>query len=412
MISLNGQTSLECRVCSSSSVEPVFDLGNQPLANALLDSPDQPEESYPLVLCRCGDCGLMQLGFVPDPSVMFSHYSWVTGTSESTSRYLRGLTAGLAERVGGWADCKVLEVASNDGTLLRMIQAQGADVLGVDPAANLAAQATAAGIATLPDFFTSASAEQLAEERGPFDVAIARNVLPHVPDPGDLISGMARSIGPNGFIVIEFHWANEILRGLQYDSIYHEHACYLRLADVESMLSRVGFTVLDILPSPISGGSLVAIAARAGTSTAAVSEARSAERESGVNTAEAWHRFAQDASEHRDQTAEALSRYRGAPAVAFGASARSSTFLNYLSQVASPRIDALIESNPLKQGKFTPGTHVPIVSLPDGLAVEPQSCLLLAWNFADEIKQTMADAGFRGDTVIAFPAPTRVVQSA
>jgi SAM-dependent methyltransferase len=407
------QTITACRLCSSSDLEQVVDLGEQPLANALLRKQDQLEGVAPLVLMRCCSCFAIQLSVTVEPSAMFRDYLWVTGTSVSSIEHCAWLAEQILQRTEGNA-VSVLEVASNDGTLLRELQNRGADVLGVDPARNLAEIATDQGIETLPEFFEVSFAENLRAARGSFDVVIARNVLSHVPDPAGAVKALAVSLGKKGVCVIEFHRADVIANELHYDSIYHEHTMYHTLRSMSGIVEKAGLVPFDVLPSPISGGSWVLFAAPAGAGVAPTgrwAKAWADEETSGVWTSALWQGFASRVTEHREAlTREVTSRAEaGQVVVAYGASARSSTVLNACG-LSSRQVASIADGNDRKQGLFSPGTRIPIEDPATALGRQPDAVLLLAFNFRDEIEQFLRTQGWSGDLINAFPLRVEVVE--
>jgi SAM-dependent methyltransferase len=250
-----------CRLCGSSNIDLVLDATSQPPANSLRKPSDPAPPCIPLVLCRCASCGTLQLSETVDPEYLFSHYVWVTGTSAAAHGYAREFANNILSRATEGSQ-KVLEVASNDGTFLRPFLSLGHAVVGVDPAANIAETANQAGILTYPSFFGAATSGTVVEKHGRFDVVFARNVLPHVKDPNDVVAGMVAALTPGGLLAIEFHRADTILAELHYDSIYHEHLFYHSLASIERLTGPHGLHVFDITLSPISGGSYVAYFSR------------------------------------------------------------------------------------------------------------------------------------------------------
>lgn len=411
--SFNYETITTCRLCSSPDLEEVVDLGEQPLANALLSQPGQVEGVAPLILVRCRSCSAVQLSVTVEPTAMFRDYLWVTGTSASTVEHCSWLTEQILDRAEV-DSISILEMASNDGTLLKELKARGARVLGVDPARNLAKIATDQGIETLPEFFDVPFAEKLRAELGPFDVVIARNVLSHVPDPAGAVKALGVSLDMKGVCVIEFHRADVIAQELHYDSIYHEHTMYHTLRSMNSIVEDAGLVSFDVLPSPISGGSWVLFAApaRAGlVPTSRWKRAWADEEASGVWTSSLWHEFASRVEEHRKTLArEVTTRVdSGQVVVAYGASARSSTVLNACG-LSSRQVASIADGNERKQGLFSPGTRIPIEIPTAALLRNPDAVLLLAFNFREEIEQFLRTQGWSGDLINAFPTRVEVVE--
>lgn len=405
------RTIAACRLCGSESLTDILDLGTQPLANSLVDRPDGPEAMIPLEMVYCRECGLAQLSVDVDPAVLFRDYVWVTGTSASTREYCEGLADWIMDRVAIGSP-RIFEMASNDGTLLKTLAERGAEVLGIDPAVNLATEATANGVETIPDFLTAGTAERIVATRGEFDVVIARNVMSHVPDPLGAIRGLSLLTADGGLVLIEFHSAQTILEELHYDSIYHEHTMYHSLQTMRKLMATAGLQAFDVRRSPISGGSWALLARKTATAppmSAELSAALDEDRASGIATESAWLEFGRRAERHRDRLAREITTLAGSgvPMAAYGASARSSTMLNYLGPVVK-ELQAIADASPLKHGKYSPGVNIPILSPQAVLELGPRAIVLFAFNFEDEILRFLTDAGWRGQVIVPFPGDPRV----
>lgn len=401
----------ECRVCGSKNLKDFFDLGNQPLANSLLKSPDEPEEAYPLGLARCADCALIQLTYTVDPKVLFSKYVWVTGTSKGAQEFSKVFFDKLLRRAGEKGDGYVLEIASNDGTFLKPFIERGYNVLGIDPAQNIIDMAAKNRVPTRCAFWGSDEAKKLVEEKGPARILFARNVLPHVAETNDFVEGLRIALGDEGTLAIEAHYAKVILDGLHYDSIYHEHLCYFTLQTLEGILSRHGLFVFDVDMSPISGGSLIVYAKKSKVEeTDTLKSYQEREDKERVNTMKRWEEFTKKSREHREKLLDILQKekQKGKKVVGWGASARSSTMLNFAG-ITTELIAEIADMNPLKQGKYTAGTCILIQSPEEVLKKAPQSVIILAWNFAAEIKEILREKfGFRGRVIIPLENDPRV----
>ena len=210
---------IKCRLCGNKELQDILDLGNQPPANALRKDMNQVLENVPLIICRCAKCSTIQLTETVKPEYLFSSYVWVTGTSEGAREYSKIFAERILSKISKQNELFVVEIASNDGTFLKQFQEKDHKVLGIDPAKNLANDAKKNGIPTIPHFFSYDLSKQVTTEYGKADVVIARNVIPHVPDPNDVVSGMAYCLNNNGVGAIEFHWIDKILSELHYDSI-------------------------------------------------------------------------------------------------------------------------------------------------------------------------------------------------
>jgi SAM-dependent methyltransferase len=400
-----------CRLCASSELDLILDLGAQPPANSLRTAGEQPTRSIPLAICRCQTCSAVQLTETVAPDELFRNYVWVTGTSQVTIDYSQVFAERVAQRAAS-GPLFVVEVASNDGTFLQRFRERGHRVLGVDPAENLARAAVAAGIPTLPDFFGRGVADRLTALHGHADVVIARNVLPHVPDPNDVLAGIAHCLRDDGVGAIEFHWVEKILSALHYDSIYHEHYFYYWLHNIKQLLTSHGLVLFDVTESPISGGSLVAYFSKtARPATAALAKILTDEEQQGFASLDIWRAFAARAQEHRSQLNELIASEikMGRRLIGYGASARSSTLLNFCG-IDHRQLVCIADANPGKQGRHTPGTDVLIVSPDQALNERADAVLLLAWNFQDEILKQLFAWGFRGNVIIPLPGRPQLLR--
>jgi hypothetical protein len=393
-----------CRLCGSSKLITILDLGTQPPANSLRTSNEQVLEAVPLVLTRCQDCTTVQLTETVAPEHLFRDYVWVTGTSETARTYSKTFCEHI-ERRTEQGPLFVVEVASNDGTFLQRFREHGHRVLGIDPAKNLARLAESAGIPTMPDFFGHEISKRVTELHGHADVVIARNVLPHVPDPNDVVAGIANCMNAEGVGAIEFHWVDKILSELHYDSIYHEHFFYHSLHSVDQLLKRHQLKIFDVTESPISGGSLVAYFAKKSRQVSqALAEKLELERTRGLASLETWSHFADRSLAHRIKLKSTIEEEvkAGKRLIGYGASARSSTLLNFCG-IDSRHLVCIADQSHHKHDRYTPGTNVLIVSPERALAEQPHTVVLLAWNFKDEILKRLTDFGFQGKVIIPLP---------
>ena len=393
-----------CRLCNGSNLDAILDLGAQPPANSLVRRGDAAPPAIPLAICRCRGCTTVQLTQAVAPEYLFRDYVWVTGTSQTARDYSHTFYNHVAQRCDR-DGLFVVEIASNDGTFLQRFREHGHRVLGVDPAQNLARAAELSGIPTLPEFFGLEVARGVTQIHGHADAVIARNVLPHVPDPNDVVAGIAHCLKDNGVGAIEFHWVDKILSELQYDSIYHEHFFYHSLHSVNRLLARHALTPFDVTESPISGGALVVYFSKVPREVTAALNARLAwEDERGLASLASWREFAKRSLEHRDELRAMIEGeiQAGRRLVGYGASARSSTLLNFCG-IDHRHLICIADQSPLKHDRYTPGTDVLIVSPERALAERPDTILLLAWNFRDEILGRLRDFGFRGDVIVPLP---------
>ena len=396
----------KCRACGSKEIATFFDLGQQPFANSLLKAKTKQEKKYPLSLSWCCECSLVQLNQTAEPGKLFSSYVCVTGTSHTAVNYsIEFCDTALAKVQSQKEKGYVLELASNDGTFLRPFINKGYDVLGVDPAQNIVEKAVSEGIPTRCSFFGTSVAEKIVAERGRPKILFARNVLPHVANLYDFVRGIELCADEETLVIIEVHYSKDILEELHYDSIYHEHLCYFSLKSIENLLGRYNLYVNDVMKSPISGGSLVLfIGKQKDKSGSFVLKYRNDEKKHKTNDFASWQKFAEKSYTHKTLLLKLLDEElrQGHKVVGYGASARSSTLLNFCG-IDSGYISVIADQNPLKQGLFTAGTGIPIDSLDAVMDAKPDTIFVLAWNFKDEIIDECKRRGYTGSYLIPFP---------
>ncbi|MHC4571165.1 MAG: class I SAM-dependent methyltransferase [Planctomycetota bacterium] len=397
----------KCRGCGSERIELFFDLGQQPFANSLAKAKDIREKTYPLSLSWCSQCCLVQLNQTAEPDELFSNYVWVTGTSSTAKQYsVKFCDAVLARAQAEKNKGYVLELASNDGTFLKPFKNRGYKVLGVDPAQNIVEKAFFDGVPTKCGFFSEALAEEIMAEYDLPEIVFARNVLPHVANLHDFVKGVELCADNNTLVVIEVHYAKAILEQLHYDSVYHEHLCYFTLESIENLLRRYNLYIYDVVDSPISGGSIVLFIKKQRMKTgSSVQQYRNDEQEHKSNELSSWQEFSQRAFAHRDLLRRMLDEElkQGRTVVGYGASARSSTLLNFCG-IDSKYISMIADQNPLKHKFFTAGTNILIDSPDVAMKSNPDTILLLAWNFREEIIAILRNRfGFEGKLIVPLP---------
>jgi len=398
------ETIENCRICSSNKIKEVLDLGDQPPANSLYKANNVPH-SVPLRLMYCQDCSTVQLGEDVDPEYLFSQYLWVTGTSNTAIEYSHEFTKKALSQIDEEiVQPYVVEIASNDGTFLKRFLENGSKVLGVDPAKNIAELANKNGVPTNANFFTVELAKQLVNDEGEVDIAIARNVIPHVKEIHSVIEGMRKLLKDSGTGIIEFHNAGLILDELHYDYIYHEHLFYFTLKTITGLIHQHNMHVYDIIQSPISGGSWVVYFSKIEKAKSQVLvDIELLEIEKDLNSYQRWIAFSDQVNQHAARLKEVVFQ-NNEKIPAYGASARSSTLLNFCG-ITSEHISIVLDKNPLKDGLMTAGSNIPIVSFEDGIKniKNQKQILLLAWNFQDEIVKELREFDFKGEFIIPLP---------
>ena len=385
-----------CRACGATGLELVLSLGRMPLANALLtrEQLGSPERRYPLDLAFCPSCTLVQITETVPAADLFSEYLYFSSYSETMLRHAQALVQRLIEERGLGPASLVIEVASNDGYLLQYYQQAGIPVLGIEPAANIARVAVAErGIPTLCEFFTRRTGERLRAEGQTADVVHAHNVLAHVSDLNDFVSGLHAVLRQSGVVVVEAPYLRDLIERCEFDTIYHEHLCYFSLTALVKLFRRHGLQVQDVERVAIHGGSLRVTVARleSAIATPAVEVMLAEEAAWGVGSVATYREFATRVEALKASLIHVLGsiKSRGERIAAYGAAAKGSTLLNYAG-IGLETLDFVVDRNPYKQGRYMPGVHLPI-SAPERLLEEmPEHVLLLTWNFADEILQQQA----------------------
>lgn len=402
-------TQLRCRSCASSHLELVLSLGQTPLANALLTEEmlTQPEARYPLDLAFCTECSLVQITETVPPEELFSHYLYFSSFSDTMLRHAAQIAGRLVESRRLGPDSLVIELASNDGYLLQFYRDAGIPVLGIEPAANVAEAARQRGIPTLTKFFGTTVAAELRDEGKLADVIHANNVLAHVSDLNGFASGIATVLKPGGVAVIEVPHVKTMLEALEFDTIYHEHLCYFSLLALQALFSRHGLTVVDVERLPIHGGSLQLFLQSSGAPSDAVCKLVDEERAMGLDRLAFYEDFGARVQALRSELRDLLSGLKrdGKRVAAYGASAKGSTLLNYCG-IGRETLDFVVDRSTVKQGMYTPGTHLPILAPEAVKDRRPDYLLLLVWNLADEIFEQQRPYREQGGRfIIPIPEP-------
>ena len=368
------------------------------------------EPFYPLRAYVCDQCLLVQLQQFVSPQSIFTEYAYFSSYSTSWVEHARRYTDMAIRRFGLDARSKVMEIASNDGYLLQHFVAAGVPVLGIEPAANVAEVAVDKGIPTTVRFFGRDSADDIAREHGQPDLLLGNNVLAHVPDLNDFVAGMKRLLGPGGVITMEFPHLQRLMAENQFDTIYHEHFSYFSFLAVETVFAHHGLTLFDVEELPTHGGSLRIFARHIEDATRPVGERvrdlRRREIDDGFQTPERYLGFGEQVQSTKRKLLSFLidARQRGKKIVGYGAPGKGNTLLNYCG-IRTDFLDFTVDANPYKQGKYTPGTRIPILA-PDAIRdARPDYVLILPWNLKDEISLAAAYIGeWGGRFVVPIPS--------
>jgi SAM-dependent methyltransferase len=399
-----------CRSCGRRGLEPILDLGSMPLSDGFLSEPqlDQEEPRFPLELAFCSDCTLVQILETVPPEVLFcQEYPYFSSFSQTLLDHSRSNALELAERCGLSGASLVVELASNDGYLLRNFRELGIPVLGIDPADGPARAAEEIGVPTLTTFFTRELAQRLKAEGRQADVIIANNVLAHVADTNGFVAGVKTLLKEGGVASIEFPYVRDLIDHGEFDTIYHEHLCYFSLRAVDALLRRHGLFLNDVRRLPIHGGSLRLYVGHDDLVQPSVRALLAEETELGLDGIEYYRDFADRVRALRQQMCELLGdlKRQGHRLAAYGAAAKGTIMLNYLG--ADRRtIEFVVDRNVHKQGLWVPGVRIPILAPEELVRQMPSHTLILPWNFKDEILQQQAAYRAKGGRfIVPIPRP-------
>lgn len=403
-----------CRVCDHADLVPVLDLGDQPHCNSLLSEADlaRPEPIYPLRLWFCPACTTVQIDHTVPKETMFSEYLYVSGTTGTLREHFRQSAERLTQRVDLRPGDLVLDIGSNDGTWLKQFQALGMRAIGVEPARNIAAQANAEGVPTLNRFFNAEVAREVLTQSTP-RLVTAAGVFFHLEELHSATEGIAELCRHGAVFCVQAIYLREMLRETAFDNIYHEHLTYWTLRSVSALLDRHGLEVCSAEVLPIHGGSLELIVAAKGTRAIDPSVAVMAAREAaeGLGELATYQAFASRVQRIREELPRLLRGYaeRGQRVYAFGAPAKGATMLNSCG-IGTDLLECATERNPLKVGRYMPGSRIPIVE--EGTVPEPDAYLVLPWNFLAEFLRRNEEYVRRGGAfIVPIPEP-RVIDAA
>jgi 2-polyprenyl-3-methyl-5-hydroxy-6-metoxy-1,4-benzoquinol methylase len=396
-----------CRICGGDRLGPYFDLGELPLVDSLLGPDDRDEPRAPLSVALCLDCAHSQLREAVDPAYLFSEYPYHSSVSQTFRDHCRALGAEILALFPGREGLKCLDVASNDGCLLREFRELGFAVLGVEPAGNLAREANAAGIPTVNAFWGPQAAPGVLDAHGRFDVVTATNVLAHVVDVHGFVAAVADALAPGGIFVFEVPYARNLLRETQFDTIMHEHQSYFLLRPLARLLEAHGLAVTAVEEKSIHGGTIRVRAERANGAPPCERARAMLEREAeeGLWEPGPYRGLEARARLIRDDFRALLARLgaEGRTVAAYGASGKGAIFVNYCG-VGAREIRFIVDDTPDKQGRLYPGARIPIVPSHRLRGERPDYLVILAWNFAREIMEKTVDfARAGGRYVVAIP---------
>ena len=400
-----------CRHCGAALTESFCDLGTSPLANSYLERGElsRAEKFYPLHAFVCGTCYLVQLQEFESPEAIFGHYAYFSSYSTSWLEHARAYAEDMIDRFGLGPSHEVVEIASNDGYLLQYFTARQIPVLGIEPAGNVAAVAEQKGIRSLVRFFGTETAIALAADGFRADLLLGNNVLAHVPDLNDFVRGLKIALKPDGVITMEFPHLLRLMEDTQFDTIYHEHFSYFSFLTAVRIFGAHGLRIFDVDQLSTHGGSLRIFATHAENGTHEVESRVDAllgeERQAGLDRLESYASFGDRAKETKRRLLTFLidAKNRQKTVVGYGAPAKGNTLLNYCG-IGTDFIDYTVDRSPHKQGRFLPGSRLPIFDPERVRETKPDYLLVLPWNLETEITEQMAHVReWGGQFVIPIP---------
>jgi len=402
----------KCRICSSENLQLVLDLGKQPPANALLDEKQLsvPEDKFPLRLFWCSDCFLVQLLDIVSKESLFKNYLYMTSASKPIithfSQYAKDIFNKFLSDVD---DPFVVEIGSNDGSLLAEFKKLGVSILGIEPASNLAKFANESNITTMNNFFSSEIAKEITKSKN-VSIVVANNVIGHVENLHDLMTGIKILIGNNGIFIFEIPYLVDLIKKLEFDTIYHEHLSYYSLLPLIHWTNQFGLEIFDIQKQNVHGGSLRIFVSQKNKFKVndSVKKFIDEEYKLGLDSIEIYHKFSANVNDLKENLKKLLNQLKkeNKSIFGYGAPAKGNVLLNYCN-IDTEILEFIIDTTTLKQGRYTPGTHIPVIS-PEKVMEKGKDdvALLLAWNYENEILEK--EQSFRkqgGKFLVPIPKP-------
>lgn len=400
-----------CRLCKSKNLEKVLDFGKTPPANSFLTKGQlkNKEDFFPLVVNFCTNCGQLQLSHVVNPEILFRHYVWVSSTSRVTVAHFEEYARSVFDTLKMEKGDLVVEMGSNDGVLLKPFKKLGVEVLGVDPARNVAVRAAREGIPTLPHFFNVNIAKKITKKYGKAKVIAANNVFAHIHDLDEIVNAVRELLDDRGAFIIEAPYNIDLVEKNLFDIVYHEHLSYLSIRPLSTFFTSHGMEIFDVLKTPVHGGSVrIFVQIKGGPYKRSASVIRfiDFEKRRKLDDIRTYHQFAKNIKKNKVELSKLLKKLkREHKSIAgYGAPAKSTTLLHYFN-IGKETLDFIVDDSPFKVGLFTPGKHIPVVATEELYRRKPDYLLILAWNFADSIMNMHQKYRKIGGTFIN-PIPT------
>ncbi|MFH1888557.1 MAG: class I SAM-dependent methyltransferase [Candidatus Omnitrophota bacterium] len=403
---------MHCRICKSERLRRFLDLGSTPAADDFLTPQrlKEPEASYPLEAYICGECSLVQLGYVVPPEVLFQKdYPYESSMTETGVKHFHSFAKEVAGEFKLTAGDLAVDIGSNVGVLLEGFKKLGIGVLGVEPAPNICKIASQRGIETLNTFFNEDTVSRIIDVKGKAKIITGTNVVAHIDDLHALLNNIDRLLTEEGVFIFEAPYLVNLIENREYDTIYHEHLSYLSVKPLVRLFNMFDMEIFDINKQSIHGGSLRYFASRKNdyNISGRVGELLALEEERRIYDIKVLEAFAQDIRDNKTELTRLLQSLKksGKRIAGVGAPAKGMTLLNYCG-IGTGMLDFITEKSKLKIGKYTPGTHIPVLPDSELLKERPDFALLLSWNFADEIMANLKDyAATGGKFIIPIPRP-------
>jgi SAM-dependent methyltransferase len=397
-----------CRACNSKNISTFLQLGPTPAPNGFLDAPqlNMAEKFYPLDVAFCSECGMVQLGHVVDPEVMFKNYVYIPSTSTTMRAHFEGLANDAIKTSDAGKDDLIVDIGSNDGTLLKWFKAKDLNILGVDPAENIVEQANKENVPSICSLFNSNVVEKITKKYGKAKIVTGTNVIAHVHDLQSLFKDVKNLLTDDGVFIGEFPYLVDMLDKVEFDTIYQEHLSYLSVTPMIKLAEKNKMYLFDVKRIPVHGGSIrIFFSKKPRKASANVTKLLKLEKKEEVLNPETYLKFRRRVDRVRHELVQLLwkLKLKNKKVIGYGASAKGNVMLNYC-RIGPETLDYIVDSIPYKQGKYTPGTHIPIYPEKKLLEDQPDYVLLLAWNFADEIiKKQEAFRKKGGKFIVSIP---------
>jgi SAM-dependent methyltransferase len=398
---------LRCQICDATDLVPGLDLGHQPVSDLILSPSDlsRPETFYPMQLFHCTECGLAQLGYTVDPDVVYKNFPFVSGTTRTTTEHLQWVARQMVDRLGLTGESFVVDIGSNDGTLLKGYVPHGVPFLGIDPSGDPVRIANEQGLETLHAFFNLETAEHVLSERGHADAITACGCFAHIDDLDSVMRGVKALLKRRGLFTTDNQYFLDMVQRLHYDNVFHEHLREYSIKPLIHLMNEYEMEVVDVERSEVYGGSITVYAAHAGEHPVrdSVGALLAEEEAEGLYEPETWERFAREVADKRDRLFDAVhGRVReGQKVIGLGAPAKAATVCNYC-RLGPELIDYLTEINELRVGFFLPGMHIPIVH-EERMFDDPHPAdagILFSWNYYEEIVPKLRARGWEGEVIL------------